>query len=73
MKPDWKDAPEWAKWLVMDGDGWWYWSEDEPGFDIEEQAWFGDDEDAQSTVASDEPDESGIDWDHAFDTKEPRP
>ena len=25
MKPDWKDAPEWAKWLAMDGDGWWYW------------------------------------------------
>lgn len=25
MKPDWKDAPEWAKHLAMDGDGEWYW------------------------------------------------
>jgi len=30
MKPDWKDAPEWAKWLAMDEDGSWYWYEKEP-------------------------------------------
>ena len=30
MKPDWKDAPEWAKWLSMDGDGKWGWYENEP-------------------------------------------
>jgi hypothetical protein len=30
MKPDWKDAPEWAKWLAMDRDGEWYWYEFEP-------------------------------------------
>lgn len=30
MKPDWKDAPEWAKYLAMDSDGWWYWYENEP-------------------------------------------
>ena len=30
MKPDWKDAPEWANWLAMDGDRMWYWYEDEP-------------------------------------------
>lgn len=25
MKPDWKDAPEWANFLAMDADGDWYW------------------------------------------------
>lgn len=30
MKPDWKDAPEWAKWVAMDDDGDWYWYEEEP-------------------------------------------
>lgn len=30
MKPDWKDAPEWAEWLAMDGDGEWNWYEYEP-------------------------------------------
>jgi len=30
MKPDWKDAPEWANWLAMDDDGEWYWYEIEP-------------------------------------------
>jgi hypothetical protein len=29
MKPDWKDAPEWANWLAMDSDGDWYWFEDQ--------------------------------------------
>ena len=30
MKPDWKDAPEWANYLVMDEDGAWGWYEEEP-------------------------------------------
>lgn len=30
MKPDWKDAPEWANWLAMDQDGEWIWHEHEP-------------------------------------------
>lgn len=30
MKPDWKDAPEWADWLAMDSDGKWWWYECEP-------------------------------------------
>lgn len=30
MKPDWKDAPEWANYLAMDEDGKWYWYEHEP-------------------------------------------
>ena len=25
MKPDWKDAPEWANYLAMDEDGYWFW------------------------------------------------
>lgn len=30
MKPDWKDAPEWAKYLAMDSDGEWNWHEFQP-------------------------------------------
>lgn len=30
MKPDWKDAPEWANYLAMDADGYWYWYENLP-------------------------------------------
>ena len=30
MKPDWKDAPEWAKWLAKDQQGRWQWWEKEP-------------------------------------------
>jgi len=29
-KPDWKDAPEWAKFLAMDQDGEWCWYEEKP-------------------------------------------
>lgn len=30
MKPDWKDAPEWANYLAMDDDGEWCWYEERP-------------------------------------------
>jgi len=30
MKPDWKDAPAWARYLAMDADGAWSWFEYEP-------------------------------------------
>jgi hypothetical protein len=30
MKPDWKDAPEWAQYLAMDESGSWWWFEYEP-------------------------------------------
>jgi len=30
MKPDWKDAPEWAKWLALNEYGEWWWYEMEP-------------------------------------------
>ncbi|WWO60457.1 hypothetical protein [Stenotrophomonas phage SOVA965] len=35
MKPDWKDAPEWAKWIALSTDGEWTWFEDEPWRDSE--------------------------------------
>lgn len=38
-KPDWKDAPEWAKYMAMDDDGEWYWFENEPGCGC--SAWHG--------------------------------
>ncbi len=33
MKPDWKDAPEWAQYLAMDADGMWWWHELRPSLD----------------------------------------
>lgn len=38
MKPDWKNAPEWANWLAMDADGEWGWFAEEPNLGYEE--WF---------------------------------
>jgi hypothetical protein len=33
VKPDWKDAPEWAQWLARSSDGNWTWFEFEPELD----------------------------------------
>lgn len=30
MKPDWKDAPDWANYLAQDDNGSWSWFEHEP-------------------------------------------
>ncbi|HUT62985.1 MAG TPA: hypothetical protein VMZ04_03410 [Anaerolineae bacterium] len=30
MRPNWKDAPEWAQWLAQDEDGCWYWYQKKP-------------------------------------------
>lgn len=30
MKPEWKNAPEWAQWLAQDGSGKWNWFERKP-------------------------------------------
>lgn len=74
MKPDWKDAPEWANWLAMDGDGRWNWYNCEPIWDSELQIWVLSDEDnGIFEDASDGPDCSGIDWDSAWSEKESRP
>lgn len=29
-KPNWKNAPEWANWLAMDGNGEWFWYQYKP-------------------------------------------
>ena len=34
MKPDWKDAPEWANWLAKDEQDDWCWYEIEPIPDV---------------------------------------
>ena len=39
MKPDWKDAPEWANYLAMDAGGAWYWHEKKPK--VEDEEWCG--------------------------------
>jgi len=40
MKPDWNDAPEWAKFLAMDGDGSWSWHEHEPEWKSYDGFWW---------------------------------
>jgi hypothetical protein len=35
MKPDWKNAPEWANYLGQDGSGTWYWYKCEPEPELE--------------------------------------
>jgi hypothetical protein len=30
MKPDWKEAPDWANWLAQDMTGAWFWYEHRP-------------------------------------------
>jgi hypothetical protein len=39
MKPDWKDAPEWAKWLAMDNDGKWFFYECKPHTTSDVNSW----------------------------------
>ncbi len=38
-KPDWKDAPKWAKWLAMDCGEYWYWYANRPKWDRELGLW----------------------------------
>ncbi len=40
MKPDWKDAPAWAKFLAMDSDGIWSWYENEPLIEREDDCYW---------------------------------
>lgn len=76
MKPDWKDAPEWAQWLAMDGDGYWCWFQSRPYYDSDLAQWIYSDEDSgrsKAQYADVGADHSGIDWDFAYSTLEPRP
>lgn len=68
MKPDWKDAPEWATWLAMDCIGSWWWWVKEPSFDM----FFGDFRDnmkrQRAGARSDE-----FSFFQVWNSKEPRP
>ena len=39
MKPEWKDAPDWANYLAQNGDGVWGWYEKSPEWVGEDQSW----------------------------------
>lgn len=39
MKPDWKDAPEEAKFLAMDFTGYWYWYSECPIWHEDKGRW----------------------------------
>lgn len=39
MKPKWKSAPEWAKWLAQDYNGSWYWYSHKPRIYTDLHAW----------------------------------
>lgn len=39
MKPDWKDAPEWAAHLAMEADGKWWWFENQPTVSADFDEW----------------------------------
>lgn len=32
-KPNWTDAPEWAKYVALDADNTWWWYESKPTYD----------------------------------------
>jgi len=40
-KPNWNDAPKWAKWVSQDTDGGWWWSQYKPKWDEEYGWWEG--------------------------------
>lgn len=62
MKPDWKDAPEWANWVAMDSNGLWFWYEKEP-VTVDYREWICSGKALQVPIP-------GPDWD---ETKEKRP
>ena len=73
MKPDWKDAPEWAEWLAMDGNGAWVWHATEPFFDIGDGCWYGrDEEDECAQIAKGDVDPCAGDWEYASNSLEYR-
>jgi hypothetical protein len=76
IKPSWDEAPDFAQFLAMDGDGIWVWFQDKPEWGPSANAWLlGAESDGDSAYenATFEPDESGIDCDFAYDTLEERP
>ena len=39
MKPEWKDAPNWANWFAKDRNGVWHWFEYEPEISLYGDYW----------------------------------
>lgn len=39
MKPDWKDAPDWANYLAKDSDGAWFWYTSRPLVQGNDSVW----------------------------------
>lgn len=39
QKPDWRYAPEWARYTAMDNDGTWWWYQDKPEANIADMLW----------------------------------
>ncbi|QHJ83069.1 MAG: hypothetical protein [Caudoviricetes sp.] len=38
-KPNWCDAPVWAKWLAQDSDGEWFWYSEKPSLPAGKSGW----------------------------------
>jgi len=41
MKPDWKDAPDWAKYLAQDSGSNWWWYAEKPRADYRNEEFVG--------------------------------
>lgn len=52
MKPNWDDAPEWAKFLCMDDDGSWWWFELKPVWENGNNKWYEGDDGGKSSLAA---------------------
>ena len=50
MKPDWKDAPPWARYMAMDETGVWMWYEAEPDR-VDRFGWWNEREGTRCTYA----------------------
>lgn len=72
-KPSWDDAPKWASYLAMDGDGLWVWYQTKPDWCEEINEWEELSCGYRAEYVDGTPDCDGIDWDQAFDTLEARP
>ena len=64
MKPDWKDAPEWARYLAMDKDGTWWWYEIKPNSNQSGDACFSE----GRISRADEPTDF-IGWEYTLESK----
>jgi hypothetical protein len=65
-KPDWKDAPNWAKYLAQDMDWQWGWYENKPRISPYSHTWFWEDGEWQEAI----PVAENKEW---KETLEPRP